>query len=237
MADSTPHFTSLRISSEEVNSLPLLEFEGKVTIVNNAPTYQYALSVISKENIVGFDTESRPAFKKGQSFPVSIIQISTHNEAFIFQLFFLPFGEELANILSNPNIKKVGVATGDDIIKLQELYPFKPSAFIDLSKLAKKKGILQTGARALTARYLGKRLSKTAQRTNWSLPKLSTRQITYAALDAFVCLNILPLLEKDPTDYIKLKEEEDLLEAKAKETAMDNSQALSYPFASKLSSL
>lgn len=205
------HFTSLRISTDEINSLPQLTFDKKVTLVRDSASLKYAVNIISNSSLIGFDTESRPAFKKGQHFPVSLVQIATEEEAFLFQLSFQPFDKNLADILSDNNIKKVGIATKDDIAKLKALYNFTPANFIDLAMIAKSKGIVQTGARALAARYMGCRLSKGAQRTNWSLPSLTERQISYAALDAWVCIQILPLLTADNTDYHFLQKQEDEL--------------------------
>jgi ribonuclease D len=158
---------------------------------------------------VGFDTESKPAFKKGISYPISLLQLATHDTAYLFQLKKTGFSDALADFLANEKFKKIGIGVNADIEKLQELKKFIPRGFIDLSKIAKDKGIIQVGARALTARYLGRRLVKTAQKTNWAQPQLSWKQRVYAAADAWVCLQVYPRLSSDATDYRQFSEAEE----------------------------
>lgn len=191
----------LRISIEDINSLEPISFPGEIHVVDSLDKIAYAMKVLNSEEVLGFDTESRPAFIKGQKFPVSIIQLSTLTDAFIFQLKYTHFNDAIINILSNPNIKKVGVGLNDDITRLKNLHNFKPSNFLDLSTVAKSKGLIQSGARALTARYLGKRLVKSSQKTNWAKKNLTERQLLYAATDAWVCLHIMEPLLNDNTNY------------------------------------
>ena len=110
-----------------------ISFQGTITVVDSIAKSEQALDVLFKQKVIGFDTESRPAFFKGQKFPVSIIQLATNDEAFIFQLRFVPFAGRLVELLSNPDIIKVGVGVQDDIRRLNELYRFKQSSFYDLS--------------------------------------------------------------------------------------------------------
>ena len=98
----------------------------------------------------------------------------------------MPFAGRLVELLSNPDIVKVGVGVQDDIRRLNELYRFKQASFYDLSAEMKKKGLIQSGARALTARYLGRKLVKSAQKTNWAYSHLTERQLEYAATDAWI---------------------------------------------------
>ena len=93
------------------------------------------------------------------------------------------------------------------------MHKFTAGGFIDLSAMAKQKGIVQSGAKALTARYLGRKLVKSSQKTNWAKKNLTDRQLVYAATDAWVCLHILSPLQQDNTDYYMLaKELEDISE-------------------------
>lgn len=184
-----------------------ISFPGPIKLVDNREDADKAVDILLRENIVGFDTESRPSFIKGQKFPVSIIQLATRSLAFIFQLKYTGFYEKLTELLSCPDIKKVGVGINDDIHRLHELHDFKPAGFIDLSVMAKRKGLVQTGAKALTARYLGRKLIKSSQKTNWARKNLSVRQLEYAATDAWICLQLLEPLEKDTTDYFAIAKE------------------------------
>lgn len=181
-----------------------ISFKGSIAVVDNLSKAEAALDKLFAAKYIGFDTESRPAFFKGQKFPVSIIQLATNKEAFIFQLKYVHFSGRLVELLSDENIIKVGVGVQDDIRRLNELCKFKQGGFYDLSSAAKKKGLVQSGARALTARYLGRKLVKSSQKTNWALSKLSPRQLEYAATDAWICLQLLEHVKHDTTDYRKL---------------------------------
>lgn len=163
---------------------------------------------LMEETFLGFDTESRPAFKKGESYPVSLVQLATHHTAYLFQLEKCGFPDSLAEILADPYIKKIGVGLKHDIEKLQELKRFTPAGFVDLSKIAREKGIIQIGARSLTARYMTARLVKSSQKTNWAKKNLTRKQQLYAASDAWICLEIYPRLTADRTDYRQFIEDE-----------------------------
>lgn len=197
-----------RIDSEYINSLPAVQFEGNVVVVDTPEQETAVINDLRNQSCVGFDTESKPAFKKGESYPISLVQLATHETAYLFQLSKAGFSNALMDFLSDENIKKIGIGVNTDIEKLQELKKFIPRGFIDLSKIAKDKGIIQVGARALTARYLGRRLVKTAQKTNWAQSRLSRKQQVYAASDAWICLEIYPHLLADIIDYRQFINEE-----------------------------
>jgi ribonuclease D len=193
-----------RMSSDYINSLPIIHFQGKVILINHIEQANGLLKRLKNEKHIGFDTESRPSFSKGVSYPPSIIQLATHNTAYLFQLEKTLIFDELVDLFSSPGIKKIGIGTQNDIDKLQEIRKFQARGFIDLSNIAAQKGIIQVGARALTARYLKQRLTKSSQKSNWSNAQLTPKQQEYAATDAWVCLKIYPLLLSDPTDYSQL---------------------------------
>ena len=178
-----------------------ISFQGPITVVDNISKAEEALDKLFAAKCIGFDTESRPAFFKGQKFPVSIIQLATNEEAFIFQLKYVRFAGRLVELLSDESIIKVGVGVQDDIRRLNELCKFKHGGFFDLSAEMKRKGVVQSGARALTARYLGRKLGKSAQKTNWAVSRLTERQLEYAATDAWICLQLLDYVKNDKTDY------------------------------------
>ena len=178
-----------------------ISFQGPITVVDNISKAEEALDKLFAAKCIGFDTESRPAFFKGQKFPVSIIQLATHEEAFIFQLKYVRFAGRLVELLSDESIIKVGVGVQDDIRRLNELCKFKHGGFFDLSAEMKRKGVVQSGARALTARYLGRKLVKSSQKTNWAVSRLTERQLEYAATDAWICLQLLDYVKNYKRDY------------------------------------
>ena len=203
-----------RLSRDYINSLPIIRFEGEVKVVNDVSAAAKIIKKLSREKMLGFDTESKPSFKPGISHPISLIQISTLKTSYLFQVNGNGLIPLLAPLLTSKKVKKVGVGLAHDINKLKEFNGVTLNGLIDLSLLAKEKGIIQTGARGLTARYLQKRLVKTAQTTNWARIELSEKQKNYAATDAWVCLKIYPLLKKDKIDYKKFEDE---LQAKKSE--------------------
>jgi ribonuclease D len=200
--------TTNRISKEYINSLPIIRFDGDVVMVTSEQQADDVLKSLMEEPWVGFDTESKPSFTKGTLYPVSLVQFSTQDTAYLLQLKKTGFTDRLVELLENKHIKKIGVGIKADIVKLQELRPFIPGGFVDLSELASEKGIIQVGVRGLTARYLHHRLPKTAQKTNWARSELTMKQQIYAASDAWICLQIYPLILEDTTDYRKFHNDE-----------------------------
>ena len=177
---------SVKITKEEVNALPLKAYEGPVTVVDNDQKLAAALKELKRETILGFDTESRPAFKKGQNYPASLIQLAGADTIWLFQIQSLSKLEPLWRLLANRKVVKAGVAIADDIKKLQDLHDFKPGGFVEIANLTQQAGILNTGLRSLAGMLLGFRISKRAQVSNWAKPVLSESQIQYAATDAWV---------------------------------------------------
>ena len=186
----------LSILKDEISALPQYIFNGQVILIESKKDALSAINDLKNEPILGFDTETRPSFRKGESHPVSLLQFATDKKAYLFRLNKIPFIVELVSILANPNIVKAGVAVRDDIKALQKLYPFTETNFIDLADLAKEKKITCFGLRPLTAIFLKKRLSKTAKTSNWSNSILTPSQISYAACDAAVAFRIYQELHK-----------------------------------------
>jgi len=175
-----------RMNRDEINACPIKSYNGTVFLISSARDLRAAAQNLSKETVLGFDTETRPAFKKGQTYLPSLLQLAGSKAIYLFQLSNVSLPQPLRDILSNPRIIKTGVALKDDIIKLQEIAGFKPSGFADLSDMAVQAGIKNHGLRGLAAVLLGFRISKQARVSNWSVKALSQAQITYAATDAWV---------------------------------------------------
>lgn len=175
-----------RIPSEIVAELPMASYKGDIVLVNSEEEAQSAVLEISKETLLGFDTESRPSFKKGFSYPVSILQIGGAEKVWIFRLANIGSAiEKVFSILENPLIKKVGVAVNGDIANLKALRDFTPAGFEDISVKTRQVGIVNTGLRNLLSLFTGLRISKSAQMSNWAAEELSKKQISYAATDAW----------------------------------------------------
>ena len=186
----------LSITKEDIHKLPPYTFNGTVILIESEQDALRAIKDLNHERVLGFDSETRPSFRKGESHPVALLQFATLTKAYLFRLNKFRIMKELADILSNPTIVKAGVAVRDDIIALQKLYSFTPANFSDLSVLAKHKKIEKVGLQALTAILLGKRLSKHAKLTNWSRKSLTPAQIAYGACDASASFEIYHALTR-----------------------------------------
>jgi len=178
------------LTDEEVKSLPLLQFDGKLTLVDNMETFYRVIDEIGRSGIVGFDTETKPSFRKGRRNTVSLLQLADDRNAWLFRLNMIGLPPELAALLADDNIHKVGVAIHDDIKALRTVSSFEPDGFVDLQGIVAGHGIKQLGLKKLTAIVLDYRISKSQQVSNWEAPVLTESQQLYAATDAWVCRRI-----------------------------------------------
>lgn len=149
-----------------------------------------AVAELRREKILGFDTETRPSFRRGKSYPPALLQLGGAEKVYLFQLLKLEDPTPALDILADPNIIKVGVAIRDDVRKLRERQDFRPGGFIELADITHKRDIVNTGLRSLAAIFLGVRISKGAQVSNWSRDHLSDAQTVYAATDAWISREI-----------------------------------------------
>ncbi|MDR1857137.1 MAG: 3'-5' exonuclease domain-containing protein 2 [Desulfovibrio sp.] len=194
-----------RLSADEINALPLCSYGGKVNLVRSEADWQEAMPDVKDETLLGFDTETRPSFKKGQTNKPSIVQLATRRAVYIVQLACLPFGAHLAEVLANPLQVKAGVGINDDMRELGRLYSFKPASIANLGTIAKGNRMSSQGLRSLAANLFGRRISKGMQCSNWSNVELTRNQISYAATDAwmgrliYLRMGELGLVERPPT--------------------------------------
>jgi ribonuclease D len=175
-----------RMSKDEINECPIKRWTGRTSVVRTKDELAAAMRKLAGHTLLGFDTETRPAYKKGESYLPSLLQLASDKEVFIFQLKHLGLAKQLCGILADPAIIKAGVSLDYDIRELKKLANFKAAGFMDLADLAKKAGIKNHGLRGLAAVFLGIRITKGAQTSNWSKDVLTRQQIHYAATDAWV---------------------------------------------------
>lgn len=178
------------ISKEEIDELPLQSFEGDVIIVDNREKLNYAVSYLRNSEVIGFDTETRPSFKKGHVNKVALLQLSTDEKAFLFRLNHFELPVEVTGLFSDPSIIKAGVAIRDDIKLLQHKRKFKAEGFVELQDVAKQMGINSFSLKKLSAIVLGVKISKAQQLSNWEADELNEAQIRYAATDAWISYRI-----------------------------------------------
>jgi len=196
----------IEIKKDSIKDLPLLQFKGKIRIITNKSSLDKALETLKSAKVLGFDTETRPSFKKGESYSISLIQFSTEDEAFLIRLNRSKMSQEICDILADPNIIKTGIALHDDIKGLQKLMPFEANGFIDLSDVGKHMKIKQLGLRNMAGMLLNGRVSKSAKLSNWNAPQLTQSQVLYAATDAYVSLMLyleMKKLSEESFDLLK----------------------------------
>ena len=177
------------IKTEQIEKLQPIEFNGNITVVEDVGSvFSDAIKYLSSQFVIGFDTETKPCFiPHVPRNKMAILQLSGHDRAFIFRLQQLGVPKELAELLSNPKILKIGAAVRDDIRGLQEYNKFQPQGFVDLQDIAEDFGIEDKSVRKMAAIILERKVSKSQQLSNWESSKLSDAQLRYAAIDAWVC--------------------------------------------------
>lgn len=185
------------ITKEELTDLPLKWFEGEIVVVDNFEKLVKAVEILSKAKVIGFDTETKPAFKKGVFNKVALLQLSVKNHAFLFRLNRIGLPAEICKILANPKIIKSGVAINDDIKALNKIKAFTPKGFIELQDHAKSLGITDFSLKKLAAITCGFRISKGQQLSNWEADELTEAQQIYAATDAWAALEIFENFSKN----------------------------------------
>ena len=184
-----------KITKEELPEYKIHHFKGEIFVVKNMNDAQKATDILKKQDIIGFDTETRPSFKKGRINQVALLQLSTSDQAFLFRLKHISLPLSVLEILSNESIIKVGAAIRDDLKVLKKIKNFEPQGFIDLQTYVKKFEIESFSLRKLSAIVLGYRISKSQQLSNWDAPRYSRGQKVYAATDAWVSLEIFKKLK------------------------------------------
>jgi len=184
------------LSNEEVNDLPIYQFEGGIFLIDTFEKLDDCLPLLKGQKVLGFDTETKPSFKKGKVNPVSLLQISTQHEAFLIRINKVGLPVEIVDILADPNITKVGLAIKDDIKILKNISSFEPNGFVELQDYVEDFGIEAKSLKKIAGIVLNKRISKSQQVTNWEKQELTDAQQTYAATDAWVCLKIYKELNK-----------------------------------------
>ena len=175
------------ITPEAVNALPIRRYEGEVRLVASREEAERAAADFAAEPVVGFDTETRPAFRPGVSYPPALVQVASSSAVYLFQLARADFSATLAALLASGSTVKAGVGLGDDMRQLRKLFEVSPAALVDLGAVARGLGIEKSGVRTLAALFLGIRIPKGTKTSNWAARSLSRQQIAYAATDAWVC--------------------------------------------------
>jgi ribonuclease D len=175
------------VSREEINALPIRRYEGPVHVIAAPGELAPAMDDILQETLVGFDTETRPAFRPGESYPPSLAQVATARAVYLFQVQRAEIAEAVARMLSEEHIVKAGVGMADDLKSLKKVVAFHEKSIADVGTLAQRHGLKQSGVRNLSGLFLGFRIPKGTKTSNWARHQLTEQQIVYAATDAWAC--------------------------------------------------
>ena len=168
-----------------------------VRIVRTEAEAAAALTALSAADVIGFDTESKPTFAKGEvSTGPHLVQLATDQMAYLFQTASAAGNATaltvLKPVLESDRILKVGFGLGDDVRRLRTKLGIEPRNVLDLSTALRRGERNSLGAKSAVARFFGQRLQKSRRitTTNWAMPRLSEKQVLYAADDAHVALRI-----------------------------------------------
>lgn len=183
------------ISKEQLAELEPAQCSGEIVVVDSTELLEKALETLRKAGTVGFDTETRPSFRKGQTYNVSLLQFSTGKKTFLIRLNKLGLTKKLIEFIEDESIKKIGLSIKDDFHNLNKLQPLNPVNFIDLQNYVKGFKIADNSLSKIYAILFGKRICKGQRLTNWESDPLTPQQQQYAALDAIACLDIYQHLE------------------------------------------
>lgn len=188
----------IKISKETIATLPVESFPGRIVVIDTEESAESAIAHLRREKIIGFDTETRPTFKKGKSNQVALVQLSTHDTCYLFRINRMGFAPALKNLLEDEHLLKVGISLKDDFCMLNRLNDgqFTPGNFVELQKFVKNFGIEDQSLQKIYAIVLGKKISKGQRLSNWEADHLSESQQRYAATDAWSCIKIYEALQK-----------------------------------------
>ena len=192
-----------KISNEQTALLPAVEFRGEIRIVEHERDIAAACKTLAEQPVIGFDTETRPSFRPGVTFRVSLLQLSTPTVCYLFRLNKIPLAKPILQLFEDRRILKIGADVAGDLRSLRQIRHFRDGGFIDLQTIAPQWGIEEKSLRKLSAIVLGQRVSKAQRLSNWEAATLTDKQQLYAATDAWVCTRIYEQLLRTPKKPIR----------------------------------
>lgn len=208
-----------------ISGLPLVSFPGKIVVILNESEASKAVDYLLSCDILGVDTETRPAFKKGQQHKVALLQVSTLDQCFLFRLNHIGLSDSITRLLSNKSVPMIGLSWHDDLMALHRRKDFEPGYFIDIQDMIGKIGIEDMSLQKLYANLFHEKISKRQRLTNWEADVLTEKQKRYAATDAWACINlykeICALADSGSYELVIKKEDKDSA-ATHKETEENN---------------
>lgn len=173
-----------------ITALPVVEFPGRIITILTAGEAERAVDYLLTQPILGIDTETRPAFRKGKTYKVALLQVSTHDTCFLFRLNRIGVTPAIIRLLENTTVPMVGLSLSNDLLSLHHRADFKPGMFVDLQNEVGRLGIQDQSLQKLYANLFHEKISKRQRLTNWEADALTNRQRLYAATDAWTCIRL-----------------------------------------------
>ena len=180
----------IHVTKEQLAQMPTVSYSGRITVVETLPLAIKAIAYLRDQDVVGFDTETRPSFRKGHVNSVALIQIATKDQCFLFRINRLGIFSELKDFLEDKNVKKIGLSLRDDFHVLHRIQEFSPEGFIDLQDFVKQYNITDCSLQKIYGILFNERISKSQRLSNWEADFLTPQQQVYASIDAWACLRI-----------------------------------------------
>lgn len=210
-----------KFNKETIHTLPQVLFPGRIIVVTTEKMAEKAVKFLLTQDILGVDTETRPVFRKGQSYQVSLLQVATKEVCFLFRLNMLGITPAIKLLLENTQTKMIGLSWHDDLLMLHKRCDFEKGYFIDLQDIVGELGIKDLSLQKLYANIFHQKISKRQRLTNWDQEDLTDKQKLYAATDAWACIMLYEeiLRLKETGDYTLIPDEE---ENNAKQEKDDN---------------
>lgn len=179
-----------RFDKKEITPLPQVAFPGRIITIISAGEAEKAVDYLLASDILGVDTETKPAFHKGEHHQVALLQVSNRDTCFLFRLNLTGITPAIKRLLEDTTVKKIGLSWHDDLRGLQAREPFKPGLFVELQDLVPTLGVQDLSLQKLYANFFHLKMSKRQRLSNWEAPILDEKQKQYAAIDAWTCINL-----------------------------------------------
>ncbi len=179
-----------KFDKSAIAALPVAEFPGRIITILTAGEAERAVDYLLTQSILGIDTETRPAFKKGKTYKVALLQVSAHDVCFLFRLNRIGVTPAIIRLLENTEVPMVGLSLSNDLLSLHHRADFRPGMFVDLQDEVKRIGIQDQSLQKLYANIFNQKISKRQRLSNWEADALTDRQRMYAATDAWTCIRL-----------------------------------------------
>lgn len=196
-----------KYDKKQIQKLPRALFGGRIITILSESEAEKAIEYLMSQPILGFDTETRPCFRKGHTNKVALLQVSTHDTCFLFRLNRIGLPDCIKRLLSDCSITKVGLSLQDDLRVLNQRSEFTPGTFIELQKEVRDIGIEDMSLQKIFANLFEEKIAKNQQLSNWEADSLTEAQQLYAATDAWACIRIHEEIKrlKETGDYTLIK--------------------------------